>query len=160
MIFVTVGSQEPFDRLVKTVDEWAGRRGVVDIFAQIGRTPWRPRHLEWVTQLSPDEFLVRAKAASIIVSHAGMGTILTAFELGKPILVMPRRAALRETRNDHQFATAEKLATRGLEVAQDEEILQDRLDHLSALQAPPPVSPYASQSLLTALRDFIGEPTV
>lgn len=36
MIFVTVGTQVQFDRLIRTVDEWAGARARSDIFAQIG----------------------------------------------------------------------------------------------------------------------------
>ena len=47
-------------------------------------------------------------AAAAIVAHAGMGTILTALETGKRLLVMPRRAALGEHRNDHQLATVSR----------------------------------------------------
>ncbi len=53
------------------------------------------------------------QAATAIVAHAGMGTILTALEMGKPLLVMPRRAALGEHRNDHQLATASRFAELG-----------------------------------------------
>ena len=35
MIFVTVGAQLPFDRLVDTVDAWAGRKGDTEVLAQI-----------------------------------------------------------------------------------------------------------------------------
>ena len=35
MILVTVGSQEPFDRLIIAVDEWAASSGRSDVFAQI-----------------------------------------------------------------------------------------------------------------------------
>jgi hypothetical protein len=33
MIFVTVGTQGQFDRLIRTVDEWAGGHGRTDVFA-------------------------------------------------------------------------------------------------------------------------------
>ena len=36
MIFVTVGTQLAFDRMIKAVDEWAGARGRTDVFAQVG----------------------------------------------------------------------------------------------------------------------------
>ena len=91
MIFVTVGAQMPFDRLVRAVDEWAGQSGTRDVFAQIGTTDLRPRHIEWVSFLQPAEFLERVRAARLIIAHAGMGSILTALGLGKQILVMPRR---------------------------------------------------------------------
>ena len=104
MIFVTVGAQMAFDRLVRTVDEWAATRGRKDVFAQIGPTEWRPRHIEWVAFLPPEDFRKRVADATMVVAHAGMGSIITALELGKPILVMPRRGHLQETRNDHQVA--------------------------------------------------------
>ena len=95
----------PFDRMVRTIDAWASRVGRSDVFAQIGPTNWRPRHIEWTQFIEPQDFRRRVRDATIIVAHAGMGSILV-LELGKPIIVMPRRGDLRETRNDHQLATA------------------------------------------------------
>jgi UDP-N-acetylglucosamine transferase subunit ALG13 len=39
-----------------------------------------------------------------------MGTILSAAELGKPVILMPRRAKFGEHRNDHQQDTALEMA--------------------------------------------------
>ena len=47
-----------------------------------------------------------------MLAHAGMGSILTALEFNKPLVVMPRRGHLAETRNDHQFDTAQQLVCR------------------------------------------------
>ena len=48
---------------------------------------------------------------------------------GAPIVVMPRRGALRETRNDHQIATAVALSAQGrVSVAMDETELAGVLD--------------------------------
>jgi hypothetical protein len=41
MIFVTVGTQGQFDRLIRTVDEWADARGRTDLFAQTGPAVYR-----------------------------------------------------------------------------------------------------------------------
>jgi UDP-N-acetylglucosamine transferase subunit ALG13 len=158
MILVTVGAQMPFDRLVRTVDEWAAQRGRNDVFAQIGTTDWRPRHIEWVPFLPPDEFRKRVIEATIVVAHAGMGSIITALELGKPILVMPRRGHLRETRNDHQVATAERFLAQGrIQVAFDEAELVTQLDRLEELtiQKHDLLSTTASPELIGELRKFI-----
>ena len=40
MIFVTVGSQLPFDRLVRAVDDWAAGNGGAAAFAQIGASSY------------------------------------------------------------------------------------------------------------------------
>ena len=90
MILVTVGTELPFNRLVRVVDEWALATGRQDVFAQIGETDWRPKHIAWSKFLQPTEFARRFAEAEIVVAHAGMGTILSALQWEKPILVMPR----------------------------------------------------------------------
>ena len=96
----------PFNRLVRTVDDWALASGRQDVFAQIGATDWQPAHIAWSKFLQPPEFARRFAEAEVVVAHAGMGTILSALQWEKPILVMPRRASLGEQRNEHQLATA------------------------------------------------------
>jgi UDP-N-acetylglucosamine transferase subunit ALG13 len=157
VILVTVGAQMPFDRLVRAVDLWAGRCGRGDVFAQIGPTEWRPRNIGWATFLSPAEFRARVEASTLLIAHAGMGSILTALELGKPILVMPRRGALMETRNDHQVATARLFAQQGrIAVAMDESDLAHRLESMQSVSAAPPISRFASPELLSCVRSFIA----
>ena len=89
MILVTVGAQMPFDRLIAAVDHWAEVSGCTDIFAQIGDTEFRPKHLRWTQFVNPDQFRELVESADLVVAHAGMGSVLTALELGKPIIVMP-----------------------------------------------------------------------
>ena len=156
MIFLTTGSQMPFDRLVRAVDAWAETHPDRRIVAQIGVTDMVPSHLEARPTVSPSEFARLVDEADLVVGHAGMGTILTAFRHGTPLLVLPRRGDLQETRNDHQFATARRLGDRpGLHVALDEQELVASLDRLSAAQRPEPISPHASDELIGFVRDFI-----
>ena len=156
MIFVTVGAQMPFDRFIRAVDTWAAQCGRSDIFAQIGPQAWKPRHIEWTKFLAPDDHRRRVEGAVMIVAHAGMGSIITALEYGKPILVMPRRGDLGETRNDHQVATARRFHERGLvSVALDEKELSGLLTGLGELRRSPRISAHASPELLANLRDFL-----
>ncbi len=156
MILVTVGTDLPFDRMVKVVDAWAGETGRTDVFAQIGETDWKPQHLAFTPFIEPADFNVRFGQADVIVAHAGMGTILSALQWGKPLIVMPRRASLGEQRNEHQLATAKHLSALGkITVAFDEADLRHHLDHLDALAVKARVGPYASESLTQAIRDFI-----
>src|SRR5690606_38419898 len=143
--------------LVRVVDDWAGHAARTDVFAQIGATRWAPAHLRFSQFLPPDEFSRRFAEARVIVAHAGMGTILSALRWAKPILVMPRRAALGEHRNDHQLATARRLSSIGkVDVAMDEAELPSRLDALDTLKARTPIGPHASEDLFAALRTFIA----
>ena len=156
MIFVTVGANTPFDRLVRCVDEWAATLEGEGVVAQIGETEFRPQHCEWTHRLAPAEFSQALRDARVVIAHAGMGTILSALEVGVPILVMPRRAALHEMRNDHQLATAGRLGERGLvNVALDETMLRERLEDLDSLVVAPPIGPTAPPPLIEHLRDFV-----
>jgi len=156
MIFVTVGTQGNFDRLIRTVDEWAGKHRRTDVFAQTGPSDTSFRHIRTEQFIDPAKFREYVGSASLVIAHAGMGSIITALELGKRIIVMPRRASMGEQRNDHQIATARRFAQQGrIEVAFDERELLDKLDHLEAVDETEPLSPQASQDLIASIRTFI-----
>lgn len=156
MIFATVGSQEPFDRLIRAIDEWATSRGRSDVFAQIGNSAFRPRHIKFTKFLEPVEFNRVVREATIIVAHAGMGSIISALELGKPIVVMPRRGKFRETRNDHQVATAERFGSHGqVIVAQDENDLAEKLDSAITVPGNNPIAMEATPRLISTIRGFL-----
>jgi UDP-N-acetylglucosamine transferase subunit ALG13 len=155
MIFVTVGTQLPFDRLVRVVDAWAGRTGA-DVFAQIGPGDFVPRHVRWTRSLPADECNDQIRQARAVVAHAGMGSILTALQSGKPIIVMPRRASFGEHRNDHQVMTAKHFQELGrIRVAFDEAEVAGQLDAIATLHATARIGSSASPALINALRRFV-----
>ena len=106
MIFVTVGTQLTFDRLIRAVDAWAEANPGQEVFAQINEGGYQPRHIAFAAHVDPLTFSRRFAEATVVVAHAGMGTIIPALEAGKPLLLLPRLAALGEHRNDHQVGTA------------------------------------------------------
>lgn len=160
VIFVTVGAQMPFDRMVRAVEQWAVSRSRSDVFAQIGQTDYCPSGIHWTKFMDPVEFKYRFESAKVIVAHAGTGSIITALRLGKPILIMPRRANLRETRNDHQVATATQFRHfPSVTVAWDEIELLARLERIDDLHGSQSVGSHASPELITAIRDFIDGAT-
>lgn len=161
MIFVTVGAQLPFNRLVRIVDEWAGLSGRSDVFAQIGKTSWKPSYIQSAAFLKPGEFRHMIESADIVIAHAGMGSIISALEYSKPILVMPRKASLGEQRNDHQIATAKRfLEMKYVFVAFDEKELQERLNNLKDMNIKnfSKISSTASPELIKTIQDFIENP--
>jgi UDP-N-acetylglucosamine transferase subunit ALG13 len=156
MIFVTVGTQLPFDRMVRTVDQWAGTQKDEAVFAQIGPAEYRPKNMPWAEFLDADECRRKVEQADLVVAHAGMGSILTALELAKPVVVMPRLSALGEHRNDHQLATAKRLLAQGrIIVAFNEAELLEKLAYFGALRPAERIDVHASSALLTALRAFV-----
>ena len=158
MIFVTVGAQMPFDRLVRAVDAWAAEGTEDEVFAQIGPTGYRPSNIRFAQFLRPEEFRRQCTGARAIVAHAGTGSIITALQLGKPIIVMPRRASLRETRSDHQVATAERFRRfSSVVVARDEAELRHHLSRIGQLAATRAIGAQASEELLRAIRLFVED---
>jgi UDP-N-acetylglucosamine transferase subunit ALG13 len=159
VIFVSVGSQMPFDRLIVAVDEWAAARGRSDVVAQIGDSQLTPRYLRAIRFLSPSEFAEQVRAARALVSHAGTGTILAALEHAKPLLVFPRRAVHLETRNDHQVATARYFAESGrVLAAYDVAELWARLDEVESFGTTARIQRDAPPALLDRLREFVQRP--
>ncbi len=158
MIFVTVGSQMPFDRLIRAMDDWAlGRAEKVELFAQIGCSTYRPRGFPFAEAISPVAFRDQVARADLVVAHAGMGSILTGLELGKPLVLLPRKGGLQEPRNDHQVATARWLANRpGIYVAMDEGELPGLLDRvLEHSMEGERISTEASPALIKAIAEFV-----
>ncbi len=114
MIFLTVGTQFQFDRLVKAIDELYDKRFInEEIFGQIGVTSYRPRNFKYAASLDKGMFDDYLKRASVIIGHAGMGTITAALDNNKPLLVMPRFKKHKEIVNDHQVAIAKRFEELG-----------------------------------------------
>lgn len=123
MILVTVGMQLGFDRLIQAIDDLAPTLPT-QVFAQIGKGTYKPRNIETAVNIAPVEFDKLLQRTTLIIAHAGIGTVLTAQRHRKPILLFPRRAALGEHRNDHQLATVKELCGRSrIVVAMDVEDL-------------------------------------
>jgi UDP-N-acetylglucosamine transferase subunit ALG13 len=132
MIFLTVGTQFPFDRLVRAVDE-AFDNGLVgeEVFAQTGETSYKPRNFEAVARLEKGLFDNYVRQASGIISHAGIGTITMALDNHKPLLVMPRLKKYGEVVNDHQVAIAKRFEQSGyVLVAYESEELPKKIEQL------------------------------
>ncbi|MEA5109087.1 hypothetical protein SDC9_27704 [bioreactor metagenome] len=161
MIFVVVGTQEPFDRLIRAVDRWAGETGYKEIFGQISRAAYLPMNFSYTDFIEPEQFIDKFRAADVIVGHAGMGTIIQALQFSKPIIVMPRLSGYHETRNDHQVSTAKSFGRLGYVMdVYSEEDLFDTLNRIDSIKPSKPIGSGASENLLASLREFIGAKTI
>lgn len=148
----------PFDRLVRTMDEWAAANPSIPVEIQIGKGAHEPRHARWVRKLALPEYQARVAGCRLFVAHCGMGSIISAIEAGKPILMLPRLAAQGEHNTDHQLATARHIGTRpGLHVAADADDLKARASALlaDAGTAPAPIARFADPAFTDRIRAFI-----
>ncbi len=78
MIFVTVGTHEqPFDRLVKAVDELK-RDGVIteDVVMQTGFSTYEPKYCQWSKLLPYQQMINNVEDARIVITHGGARDII------------------------------------------------------------------------------------
>lgn len=114
MIFLTVGSMFPFDRMIRAVDEMVADRRITDtLTAQIGDGRYEPKHFAFDRFLDKPRYDERVGQADLLLGHAGAGTIALALERDKRLLVVPRLRLHKEHVNDHQVATARKFEELG-----------------------------------------------
>jgi UDP-N-acetylglucosamine transferase subunit ALG13 len=78
--------------LIRAVDQWLSERSLTEeVFAQIGKGVYHPQNCESIPFLTPTEFRSKFANARVVVSHAGMGTIITStvrhFRRSKQVLV-------------------------------------------------------------------------
>lgn len=158
MIFVSVGSMLPFERLVEGMDAWAAAHPDEPVAIQIGNGTYEPRHAEWLRIMPPGEYRRRVREARLFVAHAGMGSIISAIEAARPLLMLPRLKRLGEHNTDHQLHTAASIGARpGLHVVQSIEEMHRRIDALLADggEPPAPIAPFAEPALIERVRGFI-----
>lgn len=103
MIFITVGTHEqPFNRLVKKVDELAYKFPTQEIFMQTGYSTYVPRNVRYSAFLSPEEMDRKIENSEIIITHGGPASFMNVVGLGKVPIVVPRQKKFDEHVNDHQ----------------------------------------------------------
>lgn len=160
MIFVTIGTQEPFDRLIAAMDNISLKIGI-EVVAQVSsRSKLKVKNMKTLDFISPTDFDTFFNKADLIVAHAGMGTIISALVNKKPLFVLAREKKLMEHRSDHQIATANYLEELGyLNVARDVNELEIKIiDFINnhRIDKMPSIGNFASNSLINSIRQDIG----
>lgn len=160
MIFVTVGSMLPFNRLVRNMDSWAEANPTEEVFAQIGKGAYEPKHMSWARMLPRQEFVKRVLNCSFVVAHAGIGSVFAAAEHRKPIVLLPRFASAKEHTTDHQIHTANWLRGRpGVFIAITDAELSERISEARlASRAGVDFPPWAPAPFLEKIRQVIVKP--
>ncbi len=159
MIYVTVGNDfRPFDRLLKTMDEIASSLPE-PVLIQRGYSTYTPRNAPSFDFVSMDAATEHILKSRLVVSHAGIGTIILCRQYGIPLLVLPRRKAFGEHMNDHQLEIARALEKKEIEqiyvVYGEEKIGETIPGILNRPERPLPVQNPGKTNLLKALREFI-----
>jgi len=149
MIFATTGTCEPFDRLLQAFD---GIELGEELVVQHGISPVRPRGARCVDFLAYSELVELVRSARVVVTHGGVGSVLTALANGKRPVVVPRLAERGEAIDDHQLEFARKIAAAGvIELVEDPAELGARL--VTSHAQPRRVAP--DPRLVAELREYL-----
>ncbi len=139
MIFVTVGTHEqPFDRLVKKMDDLVAE-GVIQepVMIQTGYSTYEPKHCSFQKLLPYPEMERYIAEARIIITHGGPASFISALQVGKIPIVVPRKSDLNEHVNDHQVEFSREVAQRknNILVVENIEDLKDLIVNYDAAVA-------------------------
>ena len=156
-VFVTVGSMLPFDRLIRSMDAWAAENPDAQVFAQIGESDLIPEHVAFAKMVAPSEYRSHFADCDVAVSHVGMGTIITALEFRKPLVLLPRRVDLKELTNNHQMATAKWLENHpGIRIVYSEGELAEAIQRSVGIDGGSAIETGTRGKLIDGLRQFIA----
>lgn len=111
MIYVTVGTDtHQFNRLLREIDRLVGEGRIRErVVAQTGSSDYLPRNYAFF-RFTPQENMEKIiKESRIIISHAGVGSVITACEFKKPLIIVPRLKIFGEHTDDHQTEIAKEL---------------------------------------------------
>lgn len=105
MIFVCLGTQIfQMNRLLKELDRLIEIKEITEpVFAQIGKSDYKPVHFDYKEFISPEEYQECVDKADLIITHGGTGAIVKALKAKKQTIAVPRLFKYGEHENDHQL---------------------------------------------------------
>lgn len=153
MIFVTLGTMYlDFPRLVDAMDEIARDSGE-DVVIQTGMAQRNPQYARHFAFAPREEIHELIRQSRVVVTHAGIGSVIDVLRAGRPLVVVPRLKRYGEHNNDHQLDLAEAIVRRGWgRMVTDIRELPD-----ACRQPPSPCAHYqpAKTPLVEAIRETI-----
>ncbi len=104
MVLVMLGTQNnSFHRLLEEIDRLIENKVInEEVIVQKGYTKYESKNMKTIDFISRDELENLEKQASYIITHGGVGSIVSSLEKGKKVIAVPRLHKYSEHVNDHQ----------------------------------------------------------
>lgn len=107
MILVTLGTQKfQMNRLIEAIDKLAPSLHE-EVFVQTGNSTYIPKNCKYQDFVDVETFQKMIAECSVLITHSGVGSIMTGVNNRRPIIVVPRLAKFKEHVDDHQVQIAE-----------------------------------------------------
>ena len=116
MILVTLGTQDKsFKRLLDAIQNEIDKGNIKDkVIVQAGCTEYKSDDMEIFDLIDRDKFADLIKECDLLITHGGVGSILTGLKNNKKVIAAPRLSEYKEHTNDHQLEIIEKFDNSGL----------------------------------------------
>lgn len=156
MILVTLGTQDKsFIRLLNALETFK-LDGMItdDILVQAGFTVCASKTMKVFQYLSQPELDELRSQADLIITHAGVGSILDALKFKKVVIGVARLKQFGEHANDHQLEILETFSKEGYILkAEDFQDLPELIQQAKAFNPKP--YPFDNSAIIQAVLDFI-----
>jgi beta-1,4-N-acetylglucosaminyltransferase len=161
MIFVTVGNHyQGFDRLIKKADEIASHTSY-DILIQRGYSSYRPQSAQYFDFVPIQTAMENIRKSELVISHAGIGTIILCKEYGIPLIILPRKKKYGEHGTDHQVEIAKAIEERRddyIFIVYEEDQLEAKIaEVLTRKQKPAPNANAGRANLIRTIQAFVED---
>ncbi len=115
MILITLGTQDKeFKRLLEAVDKQIEKKHIKEkVIVQAGYTKYESKNMEIFDLIPSEELEKLVKDCKILITHGGVGSILTGIKYNKPIIAAARLKKYKEHTNDHQKQIIKEFESRG-----------------------------------------------
>lgn len=114
-ILVTLGTQDkPFTRLLEEIDRQVELGNINgDVTVQAGFTKYSSKNMEIFDLVDRDKFSELINDCDLLITHGGVGSILTGLKNKKKVIAVPRLSKYGEHVNDHQIQIIERFSEMG-----------------------------------------------
>ena len=135
MIFVTLGTQDKkFTRLLSEIDKLIDKKVISDeVIVQAGySSDYKSNNMKIFDLINKEEFDKIIKNTDLLITHGGVGAILTGLKYSKKIIAIPRLKKYNEHVNDHQLQIVENFNEEGYILGiNDTKELEDAIKRIS-----------------------------
>lgn len=154
-IFVMFGTQDKrFDRLMDAIMQ-SNLINDHDIYMQLGYTNGNYEKVHYQQYYTEEELVNQIELADVILTHAGVGSIVSCLKLNKPTIVVPRLGKYKEQNNDHQVQIMKRYQEQGYIIAlEDLSLLEQTVLEAKTFKT----KPYQAdkQGIVEEIKDFIN----
>ena len=115
MILVLLGTQNnSFHRLLEKIDELIEKKVIKEkVVVQAGHTKYESKNMKIFSLIPQEELEKYQEKADLIITHGGVGSIVSSIKLGKKVIAIPRLHQYQEHVNDHQKQIVESFSKKG-----------------------------------------------